>query len=161
MVTPQSGATAGAPGDDARMAADLEAMKSFEREVLAALERLDIEHLPTVDAVPGKFVPAHFGAGFPEAQMMFAKSVEVTENIRGFARALRAQIEAMALTIRMATDTTAATEEENKRKLAALLQETASLPPLPGTATPVNAPVNAPPAGQPAPAGPAMPSAGV
>ncbi len=114
--------TSPVPGDAAQMTADLESLKSFQREVLAILDRLNVEHLPTVDAVPAQLVPAIFGAGFPEADYTSKTALAVAEEIRDFARMLHRQIEAMALTIRMATDATAATEEENKRKLVLLLQ---------------------------------------
>ncbi|WP_436788550.1 hypothetical protein [Yinghuangia sp. YIM S10712] len=103
------------------MTADLESLKSFEREVLAILDRLNIEHLPTVDAVPAELAPAIFGAGFTEADYASKTALAVAEEIRSFARMLHKQIEALALTIRIAADTTAVTEGENKRKLLTLI----------------------------------------
>lgn len=114
--------TSAVPGDSAQMTADLESLRSFEREVLAILDRLNVEHLPTVDAVPPQLVPAIFGTGFAEADYTSKTALAVAEEIRSFARMLHKQIEAMALTIRFATDATAAADEENKRKLVLLLQ---------------------------------------
>ncbi|UGQ14241.1 hypothetical protein LO772_11980 [Yinghuangia sp. ASG 101] len=122
-------------------------MKSFEREVLAILERLNVEHLPAVDAIPTQLVPAAFGTGFVEADDTASRVLAVVEEVRNFARMLHKQIEALALTIRMATDSTAATEEENKRKLLLLIQAA------PGEQPAFNVPAQTPAPGDPSKSG--------
>lgn len=100
---------------------DLASMQAFEASIQEVLEDLTSGDVVVDDPVAGRLVWQHYGTGFEEALHIAVTSTFMVEEVRKFARMLSAQIEAMALTIRMATDKTLQADQEAREKLAYLI----------------------------------------
>lgn len=112
-----------APGDqspEGTMRMDLESLRAFEksiREVLTEFEQYSVR-----DPVTGYLKASHYGTGFNEAYAVALASGFAVEDVKRFADMLHRQIEAMALTVRMAADSTLRTDRKASAELKRLLQ---------------------------------------
>jgi hypothetical protein len=105
-----------------QMQVDLESLRTFEREVLDILADLGEGNAPTKQALAGEVQDGDFGRDFEEAQFIAQATGATITRIADLADVLHRQVEAMALTVRMAGDSTAAADEANRRRMAKLLR---------------------------------------
>lgn len=119
MGLPSDGPMSAATVEQMKM--DLASMREFETTILEVLDDLTGGDIAIDDPVAGRLKWDYYGTGFEEAYHIALSSSFMVEEVRKFARMLRAHIEAMALTIRMAGDKTLLADESARSKLALLI----------------------------------------
>lgn len=158
----------------ADMKVDLAALKNFESAILKVLDDLTADDADMFDPYAAPLFGnvnelGEISGDFAEATGLMFISGYAVSNIRQLAKMVRQQIEAMALTIKMAGDSSAMADQKNQAKLSTMLYGEQGKPgDLPFNAerpVPANPAAGAPPAGPPQtgtpPAGPpAAPTAG-
>lgn len=115
------------PGDQAyltKLKMDLESLTEFEKDVRAALEELlaDTKKMTEYGGIGVKW--ADYGTGFNEAYVIGLRAGFAAEDIRSLLKMLHQQMEAMALSIKMAGDQTFAADEQQRKTLSKLLYGT-------------------------------------
>lgn len=103
---------------------DLESLGEFEKDVRAALEELlaDTKKMTEYGGIGVKW--ADYGTGFNEAYAIGLRAGFAAEDIRSLLKMLHQQMEAMAISIKMAGDETFAADEEQRKTLSKLLYGT-------------------------------------
>lgn len=107
-----------------QMKVDLDSLKEFESSILEVLKDLTTGSISAIEPMERTVAFADYGTGFHEAYAMGWSTFGVVEHVKELAAMLRQQIEAMALTIRMAADTTVAADDGARSKLSTLLYGT-------------------------------------
>lgn len=134
MINDETGGPVGA--NFGRMIVGLQQLDEFEKRVQGVLDHLMAG--PMRDKPAGEPLAAGgYGSGFAESEFVQNAIGNVVLQLEDLARQLRAQIEVMRLSVRMAGSKTAETDEGNRAAIARALTETYRSPKGSGDAHPV------------------------
>lgn len=106
-----------------QMTVDLESLRTFEREVQAVLADMSGGDVSLKYPVAGAVSMKDFGQDFEEVTAVSLLLAFTEMRISDLADKLHQHIEAMALTVKMAGDSTAAAEESNRHRMAKMLYD--------------------------------------
>jgi hypothetical protein len=106
-----------------QMTVDLESLRTFEREVQAVLADMSGGDVSLKNPVAGAVSMQDFGQDFEEGTAVSLLLAFTEMRISDLADKLHQHIEAMALTVKMASDSTAAAEESNRHRMAKMLYD--------------------------------------
>lgn len=118
------------------MQVELESLKQFEQDILKVLADLTGGSVNPTDPLEGHLQWADFGSiQFHEAQALGIATWATVTRIQDLAKALHTHIEAMALSVRIAGDATAAADDSVQRRMAEMLAELGGAVPTAGSGT--------------------------
>lgn len=106
-----------------QMTVDLESLRTFEREVQAVLADMSGGDVSLKNPVAGAVSMNDFGQDFEEVTAVSLLLAFTEMRISDLADKLHQHIEAMALTVKMASDSTAAAEESNQKRMSKMLYD--------------------------------------